>query len=129
MLSGWQRHRRPIAACDADRLRVFIADDPGAMVLINSILCGAEWIHARLRRWSRKGEGRASAPLQASPGSWRPMTCTPCDTAGAMELAWAGCGDDEIISYSGRSTKAMVWQDALEARQTMRARQARAKRS
>lgn len=48
---------------------------------------------------------------------------------GVMELAWAGCDDDEIMSYSGHSTKAMVRKYAGEARQIMRARQARAKRS
>lgn len=47
---------------------------------------------------------------------------------GVMELAWAGCDDDEIMSYSGHSTKAMVRKYAGEARQIMRARQARAKR-
>lgn len=48
---------------------------------------------------------------------------------GVMELAWAGCDDDEIMSYSGHATKAMVRKYAGEARQIMRARQARAKRS
>ncbi|MDQ7775887.1 tyrosine-type recombinase/integrase [Paracoccus aminovorans] len=48
---------------------------------------------------------------------------------GVMELAWAGCDDDEIMSYSGHSTKAMVRKYAGEARQIMRAKQARAKRS
>ena len=48
---------------------------------------------------------------------------------GVMELAWAECDDDEIMSYSGHSTKAMVRKYAGEARQIMRARQARAKRS
>ncbi len=47
---------------------------------------------------------------------------------GVMELAWAGCDDDEIMSYSGHSTKAMVQQYAGEARQIVRARQAREKR-
>lgn len=47
---------------------------------------------------------------------------------GVMELAWAGCDDDEIMSYSGHSTKAMVRKYAGEARQIMRARQAREKR-
>lgn len=45
-----------------------------------------------------------------------------------MELAWAGCDDDEIMSYSGHATKAMVIKYAGEARQIMRARQAREKR-
>nr|WP_242690018.1 tyrosine-type recombinase/integrase [Paracoccus fontiphilus] len=48
---------------------------------------------------------------------------------GVMELAWANCDDDEIMSYSGHSTKAMVRKYAGEARQIMRAKQARAKRS
>ncbi|MTD99272.1 tyrosine-type recombinase/integrase [Paracoccus sp. YIM 132242] len=48
---------------------------------------------------------------------------------GVMELAWAGCDDDEIMSYSGHSTKTMVRKYAGEARQIMRAKQARAKRS
>nr|WP_254368222.1 tyrosine-type recombinase/integrase [Paracoccus sp. Z118] len=48
---------------------------------------------------------------------------------GVMELAWAGCDDDEIMSYSGHSTKEMVRKYAGEARQIMRAKQARAKRS
>ncbi len=47
---------------------------------------------------------------------------------GVMELAWAGCDDDEIMSYSGHATKAMVIKYAGEARQIMRARQAREKR-
>lgn len=47
---------------------------------------------------------------------------------GIMELAWAGCTDDEIMSYSGHATKAMVAKYAGKARQTMRARQAAEKR-
>ncbi|WP_089257873.1 tyrosine recombinase XerC [Cereibacter sphaeroides] len=47
---------------------------------------------------------------------------------GVMELAWAGCTDDEIASYSGHTTKAMIAKYAGEARQIMRARQAREKR-
>lgn len=48
---------------------------------------------------------------------------------GVKELAWAGCNDDEIMSYSGHSTKAMVIKYAGEARQEMRAKQASRKRS
>lgn len=47
---------------------------------------------------------------------------------GVMELAWVGCDDDEIASYSGHTSKAMIIKYAGEARQTMRARQAAAKR-
>ena len=47
---------------------------------------------------------------------------------GVMELAWAGCDDDEIASYSGHTTKAMIRKYAGEARQIMRARQAATKR-
>lgn len=47
---------------------------------------------------------------------------------GVMELAWHGCDDDEIMGYSGHSSKAMVIKYAGEARQIMRARQAREKR-
>ncbi|MEZ5675068.1 MAG: tyrosine-type recombinase/integrase [Thalassovita sp.] len=47
---------------------------------------------------------------------------------GVMELAWAGCNDDEIKAYSGHTTDAMVRKYAGEARQIMRARQAREKR-
>lgn len=47
---------------------------------------------------------------------------------GVMELAWAGCTDDEIASYSGHTSKAMIVKYAGEARQVMRARQAAAKR-
>ncbi|MBO9457374.1 tyrosine-type recombinase/integrase [Paracoccus sp. R12_1] len=43
---------------------------------------------------------------------------------GVMELAWAGCDDDEIASYSGHSSKAMIINHAGEARQIMRAKQA-----
>ena len=46
---------------------------------------------------------------------------------GVMELAWAECTDDEIASYSGHTSKAMI-KYAGEARQIMRARQAVAKR-
>lgn len=48
---------------------------------------------------------------------------------GVMELAWAGCTDDEIMSYSGHTTKEMVRKYAGKARQIMRARQANAKRT
>lgn len=47
---------------------------------------------------------------------------------GVMELAWAGCTDDEIASYSGHASLAMIRKYAGEARQVMRARQAAAKR-
>ncbi|WP_197917305.1 tyrosine-type recombinase/integrase [Thiosulfatihalobacter marinus] len=47
---------------------------------------------------------------------------------GVMELAWAGCTDDEIASFSGHTSKAMIIKYAGEARQITRARQAAAKR-
>jgi len=47
---------------------------------------------------------------------------------GVMEQAWAGCDDDEIASYSGHTSKAMIRKYAAEVRQIMRARQAAAKR-
>lgn len=47
---------------------------------------------------------------------------------GVMELAWAECTDDEIASFSGHTTKAMIVKYAGEARQKMRAQQAAAKR-
>lgn len=47
---------------------------------------------------------------------------------GVMELAWAGCDDDEIASYSGHSSKDMIRKYAGEARQVTRARQAWGKR-
>ncbi len=47
---------------------------------------------------------------------------------GVMELAWADCSDDEIASYSGHTTKAMIQKYAGEARQIMTARRAAAKR-
>ena len=47
---------------------------------------------------------------------------------GVQELAWQGCTDDEIAAYSGHATKAMIEKYAGEARQVMRARQAREKR-
>ncbi|MEL6958701.1 MAG: tyrosine-type recombinase/integrase [Pseudomonadota bacterium] len=47
---------------------------------------------------------------------------------GVMELALAGCDDDEIASYSGHTTKAMIVKYAGQARQKMRAQQAAAKR-
>ena len=47
---------------------------------------------------------------------------------GVMELAWSECTDDEIASYSGYATKAMIVKYAGEARQKMRAQQAAAKR-
>jgi integrase len=47
---------------------------------------------------------------------------------GVMELAWAGCDDDEIASYSGHASKDMIHKYAGEARQRMRAAQAAAKR-
>jgi hypothetical protein len=47
---------------------------------------------------------------------------------GVMELAWAGCDDEEIAAYSGHSSREMIAKYAGEARQVMRARQARDKR-
>lgn len=48
---------------------------------------------------------------------------------GVRELAWAGCTDDEIASYSGHATTAMISKYAGEARQEMTARRARLKRT
>jgi hypothetical protein len=47
---------------------------------------------------------------------------------GVMELAWAGCTDDEIANYSGHSSKVKIIKHAGEARRIMRARQTAAKR-
>ena len=47
---------------------------------------------------------------------------------GVMELARAGCNDDEIAAYSGHASKDMIRKYAGEARQIMRARQAGRKR-
>lgn len=47
---------------------------------------------------------------------------------GVMELAWAGCVVDEIMSYCGHSTKSMVIKYAGAARQIMRAQTANDKR-
>lgn len=47
---------------------------------------------------------------------------------GVMELAWAGCDDDEIAAYSGHASKQMIAKYAGIARQRMRAAQAAAKR-
>lgn len=47
---------------------------------------------------------------------------------GVQELTWAGCDDDEIASYSGHMSKEMIAKYAGEARQIMRARQAKEKR-
>jgi len=47
---------------------------------------------------------------------------------GIKELALMGCDDDQIASYSGHKSKAMIVKYAGEARQEIRARQARIKR-
>ena len=47
---------------------------------------------------------------------------------GVMELAWAGCNDDEIAAYSGHASKDMIRKYSGEARQIMRAREAGRKR-
>jgi integrase len=47
---------------------------------------------------------------------------------GVQELAWAGCTDDEIASFSGHASIAMIRKYAGEARQTMRALSAAQKR-
>ncbi len=47
---------------------------------------------------------------------------------GVMELAWAGCSDDEIASYSGHSSREMIRKYAGQARQIMHARKAARKR-
>ena len=47
---------------------------------------------------------------------------------GVMELAWAGCTDSEIASYSGHSSKDMIRKYAGIARQITRARSAQEKR-
>jgi hypothetical protein len=47
---------------------------------------------------------------------------------GVMELAWHGCDDDEIASYSGHKTTEMIAKYAGEARQVTRARNARLNR-
>jgi hypothetical protein len=45
-----------------------------------------------------------------------------------MELAWRGCTDDEIASYSRHVPKTMIETYTSETKQIMRARQAREKR-
>jgi hypothetical protein len=47
---------------------------------------------------------------------------------GIMELAWAGCDDEEIGAMSGHTTMTMIKKYSGKARQIMRARQAAAKR-
>lgn len=47
---------------------------------------------------------------------------------GVMELAWSGCDDDEIASYSGHTSKEMIRKYAGIARQIMRSRSAAEKR-
>jgi len=47
---------------------------------------------------------------------------------GVKELAYAGCTDDEIASYSGHMSKSMIRKYAGEARQEMQAKLAHAKR-
>ena len=47
---------------------------------------------------------------------------------GIMELAWAGCTDDEIAAFSGHASSAMIRKYAGAARQEMRARSAAEKR-
>lgn len=47
---------------------------------------------------------------------------------GVMELAWAGCSDDEIAAYSGHASKAMIRHYAGRARQVTQANSARDKR-
>ena len=41
---------------------------------------------------------------------------------GVMELAWAGCDDDEIASYGDHASKAMIIKYAGVDRQIMRAK-------
>lgn len=48
---------------------------------------------------------------------------------GVMELAWAGCNDDEIAAYSGHASKEMIRKYAGAARQVTQARSARDKRA
>ncbi len=45
-----------------------------------------------------------------------------------MELARAGCDDDDIASYSGHTTKQIIQKHAGKVRQIMRAREAAKKR-
>ena len=47
---------------------------------------------------------------------------------GVMELAWAGCSDDEIASYSGHTSKEMIIKYAGLSRQITRATSAAEKR-
>lgn len=47
---------------------------------------------------------------------------------GIMELAWAGCDDDQIASFSLHTSKAMIVKYAGRARQITRAREAAEKR-
>ena len=47
---------------------------------------------------------------------------------GVMELALAGCSDDEIAAYSGHASKDMIRKYAGQARQVTQAQSARNKR-
>lgn len=123
---------------DGDSLRIVQGKTDKALYLP----CTAE-LKAALRSAPKKGLTILSRP-DGSPMSYRYMAHIMAEERkrletmsydlhalryrGVMELAWAGCDDDEIASYSGHSSKDMIRKYAGEARQIMRARQAREKR-
>lgn len=127
---------------DGERLRVRQSKTGKALTLP----CTAELRAAldQARPVLGGGEGAILRKADGNPMSYRPMSWVMLQERkrlgleaydlhalryrGLMELAWAGCDDDEIMSYSGHNTKAMVALYAGQARQVMRAETAAEKR-
>lgn len=105
------------AALDEAKAKLPAAPMPNVNILTKSNGDPMDYFYmARVMRDERKRLGLMAYDLHA------------LRYRGVMELAWHGCDDDEIASYSGHSSKAMIVKYAGEARQTTRARQAREKR-
>ncbi len=105
------------AALDGERARLLVSPHPSRHILSKSD-GSAMGYHdmARIMLAERKRLGLTAFDQHA------------LRYRGVMELAWAECTDDEIASYSGHTTKAMIVKYAGEARQKMRAQQAAEKR-
>ena len=102
-----------------DQLRRALAEAPRRGLTILGDEAGRPLSYAKLARVMRAE--RARLGLEA-------YDLHALRYRGVMELAWAGCPDDEIAAYSGHTSMAMIRKYAGKARQVMAARRAREKR-
>lgn len=102
-----------------DEAKMALGGNPHPSLFILTDMSGAQLTYGALNQMMRKTRKRLGL-MQHDLHAMR--------YRGIQELAWKNCTDEEIASFSGHTTMAMIRKYAGEARQIMRARQAAEKR-